>query len=67
MIERRDRTILRKMDTEWICTQKEIREIWKELQEKYLIKKVKKKIILWKIGRKKWHCKEWKKRKRNRS
>ncbi|XP_011637362.1 trichohyalin-like [Pogonomyrmex barbatus] len=50
----------------WKCEQTESGRIWKELEEKVKksITKVKKKIALWKIGRRTWHSKEWNKKKR---
>lgn len=51
---------------EWQCTQEENILIWREFEKKVnnSIMKTKKKIIPWKFGRKVWHSKEWKMKKR---
>lgn len=50
----------------WICNRTETEEIWKELEEKVkeARKRERKKIKPWKMGRKEWHSKEWKEKKR---
>lgn len=50
----------------WTCKVKETGEIWKELENKVKEStiKIKKKIRPWKIGRKEWHMKEWREKKR---
>ena len=49
----------------WRCDKTETGEIWKELEEKVreARKRVKKKIKPWRMGRKEWHSKEWKRKK----
>lgn len=50
----------------WECTKNEMEKIWRELEEKVKksIKKVRQKIIPWKMGRTSWHNKKWKEKKR---
>lgn len=50
----------------WICEQTENEKIWKEIKEKMekANTKINKKIVPWKIGRRVWHSKEWKRKKR---
>jgi len=50
----------------WTCTKESSEEMWTEIKEKVKdsITKVRKKVIPWKLGRKEWHSKEWKKKKR---
>lgn len=51
---------------EWNCAKTENEDIWKKLKEKVKcsIPKVKKKIIPWKLRKREWHSKEWKREKR---
>ncbi|XP_070162472.1 golgin subfamily A member 6-like protein 22 [Polyergus mexicanus] len=50
----------------WTCTQTKNGEIWREIENKVnnSILKIRKKIIPWKIGRREWHSKEWREKKR---
>jgi len=50
----------------WSCTKESSEEMWTEIKKKVenSITKVKKKLIPWKLGRKEWHNKEWKEKKR---
>lgn len=50
----------------WVCTLKDNNQIWRDIKDKVkesLLKK-EKKIIPWKIGRRRWHSTEWSKKKR---
>lgn len=51
---------------DWKYTQTEIGKIWEELRNKVKssIMKIKKKVVTWKLGRKEWHSREWKEKKR---
>lgn len=51
----------------WLCTQTQNGEIWRHLEEKVRnsMMKIKRKIISWKLGRRGWHSKEWKKKKKD--
>lgn len=49
---------------EWTCTQRKMKEIWRELQEKGSIMKVQKERCSFKMGRRNWYSKEWKEKKR---
>lgn len=47
----------------WTSTQIENENIWKELKEKVKSSITKKKMLIWRLGKKEWHSKEWKKEK----
>lgn len=62
----KEREKYRKCCEGWTCEQKENESIWQELKLKVKssITKCKKKIGIWKLGKKEWHSKEWKREKR---